>query len=170
MRTQETDTGLDEAKVALAKAKSTVFRLFKFRPRSEREIINKLKGKKLPNDTIATAIEHFKKIDYINDRRFAQMWAVSRLTRNGINRIRLELKQKGIAEEIIQETIGNIPEDYSEIETVLTVAKKQLRKYERLDPDKQKRRLYEYLLRRGFRQNTAQKALRQLIRKQYDSQ
>ena len=169
MAAQQTDAEFD-AKAELAKAKSTVFRLFKFRPRSEREIIDKLKGKKLSNETITAAIAHFEKLDYINDRRFAKMWAASRLARNGINRIRLELKQKGITEEIIQETIGNIPEDYSEIETVLTVAKKQLRKYERLDSEKQKRRLYEYLVRRGFRQNTAQKALRQLIKKKHDSE
>lgn len=158
----------DKTNIELAKAKSTVFRLFRFRPRSEQEIVAKLKGKHVSAETITKILVHFRKLDYIDDRRFAKMWTTSRLLRAGVNRIRMELRQKGIADDIIQETIGSIPEDYSELETTLTVARKQIRKYAKLDPLKQKRRLFEYLVRRGFRQSTAQKALRQLLRTNYD--
>ena len=156
------------ANVDLAKAKATIFRLFKFRPRSEREIIEKLKGKKISLDNIGAAVEYFRKIDYIDDRRFARDWMASRLVRSGINRVRFELRKKGVADEIIQETIGNIPEDYSELEAVLTVAKKQLRKYKNLEPLKIKRRLYEYLARRGFRSSTISKTLRELFKGKND--
>ena len=152
----------------LAKAKATVFRLFKFRPRSEREIVEKLKSKKLTAENIDAAVEYFKKIDYIDDRRFAKAWTASRLVRTGIYRIRFELKKKGIAQDIVQETLGQIPEDYSELEAILPIAKKRLQKYKNLDAIKTKRRLYEYLARRGFRQSTIQKALRQLFKKEND--
>ena len=158
-----------EVNSELAKAKATIFRLFKFRPRSEWEIIEKLKGKKISGDNIGAAIEYFRKLNYIDDRRFAKAWIASRLVRAGINRIRFELKKKGVAEEVIQETLGQIPEDYSELETILPVAEKQIRKYKNLNPLKTKRRLYAYLARRGFRPSTIQKALRQLLSKRtYD--
>jgi regulatory protein len=159
---------MEETNSELAKAKATVFRLFKFRPRSEREIVEKLKTKKIAAENIDAAIEYFRKLDYIDDRRFAKAWTSSRLVKTGINRIRFELKKKGIAEDIIQETIGQIPEDYSELEAILPVAQKRLRKYKGLDPIKTKRRLFEFLARRGFRQSTVQKALRQLFKEKYD--
>lgn len=162
------DSSSKNSRNQLAKAKATVFRLFKFRPRSEKEIVDKLKTKKISPETIGTAIEYFRKLDYIDDRRFAKAWAQSRLVKTGINRIRFELKKKGIAEEIIQETIGQIPEDYSELEALLPVARKRLTKYKNLDPVKSKRRLYEFLARRGFRQTTIQKALRELFKGKYD--
>ena len=152
------------ANTELAKAKATVFRLFKFRPRSEREIVEKLKGKKITTENIEAAIDYFKKLDYIDDRRFAKTWTSSRLVKTGINRIRFELKKKGIAAEIIQETLGQIPEDYSELEAILPTAKKRLQKYKGLDPLKTKRRLFEFLARRGFRQSTIQKVIRQLCK------
>ena len=156
--------GSAEVNVELAKAKATVFRLFKFRPRSEREIVEKLKNKKIAAENIDAALQYFQKLDYIDDRRFAKAWTASRLVRNGINRIRFELKKKGVADEIIQETLGQIPEDYSELEAILAVAKKQLGKYKNLDPLKTKRRLFGYLARRGFRQGTIHKALRQIFK------
>lgn len=157
-----------ETNVELAKAKATVFRLFKFRPRSEQEIIEKLKSKKIAPENIEAAIEYFRKLDYIDDRRFAKAWTASRMTKTGINRIKFELKKKGIVEDIIQETLRQIPEDYSEIETVLLIAKKRLQKYKNLEPIKTKRRLFEYLARRGFRQTTIQKALRQMFKGKFD--
>ena len=157
-----------ETNVELSKAKATVFRLFKFRPRSEREIVEKLKSKKISAENINAAIEYFRKLDYIDDRRFAKAWTSSRLVRNGINRIRFELRKKGISDEIIQETLGRIPEDYSELEAILPVATKRLRKYKNLEPIKTKRRLFEYLARRGFRQGTIHKALRQIFKGKYD--
>ena len=158
----------EESNIELAKAKATVFRLFRFRPRSEWEIVEKLKGKNIAAENIDAAIQYFRKLDYIDDRRFAKAWTASRLVRNGINRIRFELKKKGIADEVIQDTISQISDDYSEIEVVLTVAKKQLHNYRNLDPIKTKRRLFEYLARRGFRSSTIQKALRQLFKGKYD--
>ena len=152
----------------LAKAIRTVFRLMKFRPRSEWEIVEKLKSRHLASETISAALEYFKKLDYVDDHRFAKAWTASRLIKIGINRIRLELKEKGIAKEIIQETLDHIPQEYSEIDSILKIAQKRLSKYQNLDSVKSKRRLYEYLARQGFQQSTIHKALRQLFKKNHD--
>ena len=108
-----------EKEELFSEARNTVFRLLKFRLRSEKEIYGKLKAKNLPASVIKQTIEYFKALDLIDDCHFAQAWTSSRLKKPfGINRIRLELKENGIDQEIIDETIK---EKTDKIRTVVSM-------------------------------------------------
>jgi len=85
--------------------------------RSEQEIYNKLKQKRFSHDHIKRTVQYFKEIGLINDRQFAQKWILSRLAKPfGKDRIRFELKEKGIDTAIIEEELGQALHDYPEFD------------------------------------------------------
>lgn len=144
-----------EKEESFCKARNIVFRLLKFRFHSEEEVRKKLTAKNLPDSVIKQTIQYFKDLGLIDDRRFAQQWISSRLKKPfGINRIRLELKKKGIDSLIIQETLKEATKHYEESEVVTTLARYWASKYKNIAPEKIRQRVYGYLLRRGFNINT----------------
>jgi len=145
---------------SLRKARDTVFRLLKIRYRSEKEIREKLKRKNFSAPIIEQTIQYFKDLELINDRQFAQKWISSRLGKPfGLNRIRFELKDKGIDADILQQELKEATRNYPETEIATALAKRQAAKYENIAKIKVKQRLYGYLARRGFSSTAINKAL-----------
>ena len=147
----------------ITKAKECVYRLLKIRERSEKEIYGKLKIKKFSDETIQGVILQFKNLRFIDDRRFAKLWIQSRLAKPfGLARIKLELNSKGITKEIINEELSALEEFFPTDEKISELAKRRLNKYKKTDPIKAKRRIFEYLLRRGFNFEQVQKATKNI--------
>jgi len=135
----------------LSKAKNYAFLLLKFRPRSEKEIRVRLKKKKFDQEIIEETVAFLKDKDFINDNYFAKAWVESRLKRPlGLRRIKEELKVKGIDKEIIDSQIGEIKKSYSEEDIVTEIARERFNRLKNIERELAKRRLYAYLLRRGF--------------------
>ena len=147
-------------KKQLSDAKRATFLFLKVRDRSEKEIRDRLLQKKIPNDVITETLNYFKKSNFVNDRQFAKAWIRYRLAKPyGINRIRLELKEKGIQPDIIKEELVEASSNYAQEETILGVIKKRWPRYKTQDPIKAKQKLYGYLARRGFSLGAIKKAL-----------
>lgn len=143
--------------------KGYIFRLLKIRFRSEKEVRDKSRKKGFGEPTVDEAVGYFKAIDLINDRQFARKWIASRLSRTkpfGIHRIRFELKEKGIAPELINEEIAQVIPDYSETEIIAHLAQRQAVKHRNIPREKVKQRVYGYLLRRGFNPAAVMKAIK----------
>ncbi len=135
----------------MQKARGYAFLLLKFRQRSRKEIYERLKKKKFDEEIINETISFLKNKGFIDDQLFAKAWIESRIKKPlGLRKIRQELNLKGIDKQIIDSQIGEIKEKYSEEEVVGEIAKKRLSRLKGIDPDNAKRRLYSYLLRRGF--------------------
>lgn len=148
---------------SVADAKKAVNHYLKYRPRTENEIVKKLREKGFAEDLIQQTIEYFKKIGSINDRQFTAIWIQSRLKKPvGIRRIRLELKEKGIGDDIITNALAQTTDDYCEHAAVVDLAKRRIRQYRHLNALTAKRRLYAYLIRRGFSSDAVIKALKEL--------
>ncbi|MBP9854713.1 MAG: regulatory protein RecX [Candidatus Omnitrophica bacterium] len=144
----------------IIKAKEYVYRLLNFRLRSQKEIEDKLTLKHFSTALITETIEYFKQHDLINDREFAKKWIFFRQSKlYGKNRIRFELKQKGIKDDIIEEELSEGFADSSEEEFVCQLVKKQYGKYQNIDPQKRIKRLYDYLRRRGYHHPVIMKVL-----------
>ena len=135
-----------------SKAKRCSFQFLKVRNRSQKEIKDQLNKKKFNPQTIEQTVQYLKSVDLINDRQFARDWIRIRLNKPfGLRRIFFELKNiKGISEEILKEEITLARQDFKEEPTIEALAKKCALKYKNLEAAKRKRRLYEYLARRGF--------------------
>jgi len=157
MHTPEQETAND-----LSAAKRIADRSLKFRPRSEKELRDKLTEKGIAAETIDTVIGLLIKQQLLDDKMFARGWVASRLRKPlGITRIRRELKQKGISDEIIAaETAASSAEE--EWASAMALAKKRLALYGKIPKLKIKQRLYGYLVRRGFRFETVNRILSQI--------
>lgn len=152
-----------EKQKSIVKAKTIVFRQLKYRPRSVYEIQEKLRGKDFSDEIIEQAIDYFKRIGSINDAQFALGWTRSRLNKPfGLRRIRMELKHKGVNNELIDSALSQCMQDYEETKTVLLLAKQRMPKYAHLDKQTARRRLYGYLARRGFNNGAIVKAIHKL--------
>ena len=146
------------------KVRDYAFFLLKFRLRSENELAQRLKLKKFPEEAIKEVISFLKEKKFIDDNVFAKAWINSRLRKPlGLRRIKQELRQKGVDKEIIEEQSSGV-KDYSEAETVLDLAKRRLNILKGTDQVIAKRRIYAFLLRRGFSPEIVIDTLNQLCR------
>ena len=132
--------------------KEKAFRYLATRTHSEKELQTKLRQKGYAEELITTVISELKESKFIDDIEFAFSFARSRILKKpmGARLLRQELWQKGLKPEIIDKALK---EAYSakrqeEIARELVESRKDL--YKDLDENKQKKRLNDFLLRRGF--------------------
>ncbi len=150
-------------KDTVTEAKNYIYRLLKIRFRSEREVRNKLRQKGFSEPTADEAVGYFKGVDLINDRLFTQKWITWRLAKPfGFKRIKLELREKGVAPELIEEQLSEAKSDYAEEETVARLAKRRAAKHSGVPREKVKQRVYGYLMRRGFNPAAVFKAIKNI--------
>ncbi len=146
-----------------ALCRRSALRFLKIRPRSVGELRDKLATKGFEAKEIDATIEWLQDNRLIDDRAFTSSWIQYRLARPfGFRRIIAELKAKRVAEEIIQEAIAKVQEDYSQEATVMQVAKRRWERFASVEPQKRRKRIYDYLLRRGFTPEEVMKAIKKL--------
>jgi len=148
----------------IEKAKSVAFRLLSYRMRSCKEIADKLKEKGFPRDTIHTVIRDLKRINYLDDYKFAKEFVESRLIHNpkGRTLLRYELSQKGVESKIIDAVIEEKISTAKEEKTARLLAEKVWQKKKNIEINKRKAQTYNYLARRGFPVSIVTKILDEL--------
>ena len=154
---------MNEESKEIVQAKTIAFRLLKIRSRSENEIRERLKQKHISSATIDHTVVVLKNTRLIDDQQFTKDWIQARLNRPfGLRRIHVELIKKGINKEIIKEEFAQIKTYYQESEIVETLAKRRAARYANIDRQKRKKRVFDYLARRGFSLDAIQKAIQTL--------
>lgn len=140
------------------KLMALAIRFVSYRPRSEKEIRDYLAQKLLRSHTTAPLVlSHvlirLRELHYINDQEFSIWWVGQRTGRKpkGSRMIRVELARKGIAPEIIDEAVyEGMRGEQSEVNLAKRVVSKKRDAWKYLPLSEQKRKLVDYLLRRGF--------------------
>jgi regulatory protein len=148
----------------IEKAKVAAFRLLSYRIRSCKEITDRLKGKGFSKSTINTVIRDLKRINYLNDYKFAKEFVESRLIHNpkGKKLLRYELLQKGVDNKIIDKVIGEKISAGDEENIARLLAEKVWKKKKNIEEIKRKAQTYNYLTRRGFPVSLVAKILEEL--------
>ena len=145
------------------KARAYVFLLLKYRQRSENEIRERLSRKKFPEEAIKDTIAFLKEKKFIDDNIFARAWISERLKKGlGPRRLVQELKFKGIEKQVIENNLREAKESYNELEIARELAAGRLNRLRGLDFQIAKRRVYGYLLRRGFSPEIVMDVLNQI--------
>ncbi|OGG02741.1 hypothetical protein A2W14_02330 [Candidatus Gottesmanbacteria bacterium RBG_16_37_8] len=147
------------------KAKNYALRLIAIRPRSEKEIKQKLSyylhKKYLPENLAGQIIAHLKEFNFINDLEFTKWWFDQRRSASirGNKIIEYELKLKGISPDIIKELLATFSEE-EELEKAKKVIAKFLRiKSAKVSNQILKMKLENLLFRRGFTSSIIKKAI-----------
>lgn len=139
-------------------AKEYVFRLLALRPRTEKEIITKMKQKGFDQDVMADVIGLLKDYNYINDAEFACIWVKNRcqLKPMGKRRLNQELYEKGVDKQIIEAELTRLSPEM-EYSMAKRITDRKLARG-RVEP----RRLYSFLIRRGFSPDVINKILHEI--------
>lgn len=145
------------------KAINYALRLLSYRARSEKEIYDALKRKGFDDNIIEDTIYYCKEKEYLNDRDFAESFVRDKInfSKLGPERIRYELRLKGISEDIINRVL-RVSRD-EQFETALELGKKRIRLYKDDTKDAKYRKLSGFLQRKGYSYEIVSKVLKELL-------
>ena len=134
--------------VGLARGLNLAYRFLSYRPRSEAEMKDRLHRRGFEDSNIEIIINKLKEQNLLDDTAFAQFWKENRDTfRPRSQRLtRLELKKKGVADEIIKE----VTDDSDDMQSAYQAAQHKAHHLPNQDYEVFRRRLGDYLKRRGF--------------------
>jgi regulatory protein len=126
----------------------TAIRFLGYRPRSEQEMKQRLGKHNFDEDTIKSVLARLKEEGLINDADFAAFWRDNRQSFSPRSQwlTRLELRQKGVPEAIIEQAVSNI----DDADNAYRVGESKAQKLKTGDYQDFRRRLGDYLKRRGF--------------------
>lgn len=132
-------------------ARRIALNLLGARARSADELRRAMSKKLVPEDIAEELLSRFEAVGLVDDQAFATALVNTRtkVARRGSRRIRQELREKGVPEELAAEALAAVdPQD--ELEAAMAFAAKRVRSMSGLDDTVVKRRLYGALARRGF--------------------
>ncbi len=119
-----------------------------YRPRSESEVKARLQRRGFDAEHVEAVITRLKEQGLVDDEAFARFWTENRESFNPRSRrlTRQELLGKGVDGEVIDRVVIDLDDAESAYRSALSKA----RRWPRSDRDLFRRRLGEYLRRRGF--------------------
>lgn len=77
--------------------------------------------------------------------------------------LRHELKQKGVSDSIIEATLEAKAKSYDEYEVAFNMARERFERFKKLDRSKAAKRLYDFLVRRGFKYENVRRIIEELV-------
>lgn len=136
------------------------------RLRSEKEISDWLKRKKVHESMRKELFNRLNRLQLINDKKFAQWWIEQRnsFRPRSINVLKLELIKKGIDKEIINETLSKI--QINEKKDALNILNKKIYKFAKFTGVTRNQKMIAYLLTKGYSLNDAKFATNAVNRSQ----
>jgi regulatory protein len=129
----------------------TSLRLLAASPKTRHELAQKLTQKGYPSPIIGEVMRKLEEQGILND----QAYALNLMNRfkhgrpSGRKRIAFELKRHGVAPSVQEEILKRI-DPQEEKETARQLGQERWERLSQLSQDKRKRRVYDFLIRRGF--------------------
>ena len=132
--------------------KKIALRFLSYRQRSEKEIRNKLKSKRISIGNVDKIITTLSKLNFINDEQFAKLFLESFLIKKPMGRrlISMKLLEKGIKKDITEKVLTENYKEEDELVKCNELLNKYTKKVKAKNEIEKKRKCYQYLLSRGF--------------------
>ena len=149
-----------------ARARAVALDLLSRKARTRLDLQDRLHRRGAPRAVAEAVVGDLEARGYVDDRAFAVNWVESR-TRGraiGSRRLREELLQKGVARPLVEATLAAALTETDEAARARAAAARRLPGLERAAPDQVARRLYDYLVRRGFPADVARRVVRETCR------
>lgn len=146
-----------------ARATDAAIQFIAHRPRSEREVRDRLRKRGYSSEAIEIAVEKVRGWNYLDDKSFAEFWVENRVRHRprGARMLASELRQKGVDREVIDNVLEET--ELNEDAAALDLARKRLPRLSSLEPQTRERRLSQYLARRGYDWGTVRTAVRAVL-------
>ena len=133
-------------------ARNFALRLLAIRPRTVRELRDKLARRGHAPEAIAALLADLSASGLLDDARFARMWIESRaaLKPMGQARLRAELAAKGVDRELVDAALSALRDGLDEPAAALQLAQRKARAFQGLGREARERRIAGFLGRRGY--------------------
>lgn len=140
------------------RAKKRALHLLEKMDRTEAVLREKLRQSEYPTEAVDAAIEYVKSFRYLDDLRYAKNFIRSYQESRSRKRLQMDLLAKGISKELMEQAFE---EEYEGEETQLIHQLLEKRGYDGNNADfKEQRRIYAFLMRKGFRSEDILKAMK----------
>ena len=148
------------------KATDICYALLTARARTRVELRDALLRKGIREETADLVLGKFDRAGLIDDAAFAEVWVRSRHTHQGLGRraLALELRRKGVADEVAAEAIAAV-DDEAEEDRARDLVRKKLRAMSGLDDTTRIRRLVAALARKGYAEGLAYRVVKDELRR-----
>ncbi len=135
------------------------------RAHSQRELTVKLNRKGFEKSLIQQVIDELKAAGHLDDLEFARSFASNRLAAKSVGKRYLsrELVQRGVNKEMVDTVLDKIYSDVDETDLARKLACKRLPRYEHLEKVQKRKRLSDFLFRRGFDWETIKQVLESIL-------
>ncbi len=131
------------------RVKKRAMYLLEQQDRTEKQLYDKLKQNAYPEECILEAIAYVKSYHYIDDLRYARTYIRFHQEKKSRQRLKSDLMVKGVSRDLIEQALE---EEFEANEAQMVLQLLQKRHYDASTTDeKEKRKTYQFLLRRGFR-------------------
>lgn len=152
-RGKATDRTATETETGRGAALTLAVRFISYRPRSVKETIQKLIDNGFNNGAVTDTISRLVSAGCLDDEKFARELAGSRIRNKnwGLKRVALDLRSKGISEEVIHAALSNIDAS-TDAQTATRALEKWTRKTGAKFPLEKKafEKAFRHLSARGF--------------------
>lgn len=142
----------------IKQAKQKALSLLNYMDRTESQLRQKLQEKSFDEQVIDAAVEYVKSFDYINDVSYAERYILNRQGTKSKREIYAALCQKGICREDIERAMESCYEAEDEFAAICRLCEKKHFVAEEAT-DVERKRMYNYLLRKGFHGEDVRKVL-----------
>ena len=153
------DSATDLRKEAMERAG----RMLALRPRTEREVRDRLREASFPDDVVEDTVGRLYELELLNDEDFALDWISERTARKGLGprALMAELARKGIDRSTAEAALSRAGVD--EEDTATAQAERLLHKVMRFPLRDQASKLQQMLMRRGFSWEATEAAVKAVL-------
>ncbi|MCH8156966.1 MAG: regulatory protein RecX [Nitrospinae bacterium] len=147
------------------KARKAALKYLVYRDRSRNEISRHLMEKEFSASAVEETLVYLEGNRYVDDTRFALQFGQSRIVNKRVGKIRLrrELKDKGLDNALIDQTLDSLYAEHDESKVALACAQKKIATLGTAETEKKRARLARFLERKGFSISMIYPILDQLI-------
>ena len=140
---------LEAARVAgeRALAMNRALHFLGYRARSRSEVRERLRRYGYGEETVGAVIGRLEELGYLDDEEFARTVVREKARRYGPRRVSADLRRSGVDTELAQDIVEEEFAERSEVEAARSAA---ARRYNRGGSDAEARRVYGFLMRRGY--------------------
>lgn len=134
--------------IVTLRAKKRAMHLLMQMDRTERQLWEKLMKNGYPEECIEGALGYVKQFHYVDDFRYAKNYVRYHQEKKSRRRLMTDLQKKGVPKELIERALDEefISDETEQIRELLA-----RRNYNEAEADdKARRRMYQFLMRRGF--------------------
>lgn len=146
------------------KCKNTALRIIEKTYKSKKELKDRLILKGYEIDVIERVIELLKEYNLQNDENYTKMYIKDKIKSQGQNKIKYTLIKKGISEELIQEEMETVDDDYQK-EVAYSLAVKKMNVLSKREDDKYKlsQKLYRFLISKGYSYSVVSEIVKKVV-------